>query len=251
MKHITISALLSLVFILSSCDVAQQVMTDYENSTQSQSAPTENEVIRGLKRALQIGAETAVKDLGMTNAFYGNLNYKILLPKEAKIITDNRDNPLLKAVGIDKLITDAEKSMNKAAEKAVLKAKPIFINAITSMSIQDAFGILNGGNTAASDYLRKKTYSQLYQNFKPEVDKVLNQPIYQNISTKKSWNNLTGAYNQVAQFNPNWNSVNTDLTDYVTNKALNALFEEVKKEEAKIRKDPTARIDEILRKVFG
>lgn len=249
MKRKIFSFLFATVFIFSSCDVAQQVMTDYENSTQS--GPSESEVIKGLKRALQIGAETAVKDLGTTNAFYGNSAYKILLPKEAKVITDNKNNPLLKAVGIDKLINDAEKSMNRAAEKAVHKAKPIFVNAITNMSIQDAFGILNGGETAATDYLRRKTYQQLYQQFKPEVNKVLNQPIYQNISTQQSWNQLTSAYNQVAQFVPNWNSVNTDLQDYVTTEALDALFEEVKKEEIKIRKDPSARVEEILRKVFG
>lgn len=249
MKRTIFSLILSLVFIISSCDVAQQVMTDYDNSTSS--GPSESDVIKGLKRALQIGAETAVKDLSVPNAFYGNSAYKILLPKEAQVITDNKNNPLLKAVGIDKLINDAEKSMNRAAEKAVIKAKPIFINAITSMSIQDAFGILNGGETAATDYLRKKTYQQLYQQFEPEVNKVLNQPIYQNISTQQSWNQLTSAYNQVAQFVPNWNAVNTDLNDYVTTKTLNALFEEVKKEEIKIRKDPSARVEDILRKVFG
>lgn len=251
MNKILLNLILSIVFITSSCDVAQQVMTDYENSTQTQSGPNESEVIQGLKRALQIGAETAVKDLGVTNAFYGNEAYKILLPKEAQVITDNKDNPLLQVIGIDKLINDAEKSMNRAAEKAVYRAKPIFLSAITSMSIQDAFGILNGSETAATDYLRRKTYTQLYQEFKPEVNQVLNQPIYQNISTQQSWNQLTNAYNQVAQYVPNWNAVNADLADYVTHKALDALFEEVKKEEVLIRKDPSARVEEILRKVFG
>ena len=241
---------IAIIFLMSSCDVAQQVMKDYENSTQTSSGPSEFEVTRGLKRALQIGAENAVKDLGVTNAFYSNMDYKILLPPEAQAITQHKDNPLLQAVGIDKLITDAEKSMNKAAERAVIKAKPIFVNAITKMSIQDAFGILNGGDTAASNYLRRKTYQQLYNQFKPEVSKTLNQPIYNGISTQKSWTELTGAYNQVARFVPSWNSVNTQLDDYVTQKALKALFEEVKKEESKIRKNPAARVEEILRKVF-
>jgi len=236
--------------IFNSCDVATQIMTDYENSTAS-SEPTENEVIRGLKRALQIGAETAVSDLGVTDAFYKDAAYKILLPKEAQSIVKHKDSPLLQAVGIDKLINDAEKSLNRAAEKAVIKAKPIFVSAITNMSIQDAFGILNNGDTAATHYLRQKTYQQLYAAFKPEVTKTLNQPIYQGISTQKSWTELTSAYNQVAMFVPNWDQVNTQLDDYVTQKALYALFEEVKKEEKKIRKDPAARVEEILRKVFG
>lgn len=238
------------IALLSSCDVATQIMTDYENATSS-SEPTESEVIRGLKRALQIGAETAVSDLGVTDAFYKDAAYKILLPEEAQVIVKHKNNALLQAAGIDKLINDAEKSMNRAAEQAVIKAKPIFVDAITKMSIQDAFGILSGGDTAATHYLRDKTYRQLYAAFKPEVSKTLNQPIYQGISTQESWSQLTSAYNQVAAFVPGWNSVNTKLDDYVTEKALYALFEEVKKEETKIRKDPSARVEEILRKVFG
>jgi hypothetical protein len=246
----TLYLFMALLFVMSSCDVATQIMTDYESSTTS-SEPSESEVIRGLKRALQIGAETAVSDLGVTDAFYKDAAYKILLPKEAQAIVQHKDNPLLQAAGIDKLINDAEKSMNRAAENAVIKAKPIFVDAITKMSIQDAFGILRGGDTTATHYLRTKTYQQLYAAFKPEVSKTLNQPLYQGISTQKSWEKLTSAYNQVAMFIPAWNQINTNLDDYVTEKALQALFEEVKKEETKIRKDPAARVEEILRKVFG
>jgi hypothetical protein len=235
--------------ILSSCDVATQLVDDYNNSQSS--ALTESEVIKGLKRALDLGAETAVKDLSKNNAFYSNAAYKILLPEEAKIITDNKDNPLLQAIGVDKMISDVEKSMNKAAEKAVIKAKPIFINAITNMSIQDGFSILNGSDNAATAYLRRTTYQQLYNSFKPEVSKTLRQPLYQGISTQKAWGTLTSGYNSVAAFVPSWNSVNTNLDDYVTKKALDALFIEVEKEEKKIRKNPAARVEEILRRVFG
>ncbi len=236
--------------ITSSCDVAQQIADDYASSTSS-TALTESEVIKGLKRALSIGAETAVADLSKNNAFYNDAAYKILLPEEAKIITDNRNNPLLQAIGVDKMITDVEKSMNIAAEKAVIKAKPIFINAITNMSIQDGFSILQGNDIAATTYLRRTTYQQLYDSFKPEVSKTLMQPLYQGISTQKAWGSLTKGYNNVAVFVPSWNSVNTDLDDYVTKKALNSLFLEVEKEEKKIRKDPAARVEEILRRVFG
>jgi len=235
--------------ILNSCDVATQLVDDYNNSQST--ALTESEVIKGLKRALDLGAETAVKDLSKNNAFYKNTAYKILLPEEAKIITDNKDNPLLQAIGVDKMISDVEKSMNKAAEKAVIKAKPIFINAITNMSIQDGFSILNGSDNAATAYLRRTTYQQLYNSFKPEVSKTLKQPLYQGISTQKAWGTLTSGYNGVATFVPSWNSVNTNLDDYVTKKTLDALFIEVEKEEKKIRKDPAARVEEILRRVFG
>jgi len=236
-------------FILFSCDVATQLVEDYNNSQPT--ALSESEVIKGLKRALVIGIETAVKDLSKNNAFYSNASYKILLPEEAKIITDNRNNPLLQAIGVDKMITDVEKSMNIAAERAVFKAKPIFINAITKMSIQDGFSILNGNEVAATAYLKKTTYQQLYNSFKPEVSKTLKQPIYQGVSTQKAWGSLTSGYNQVANFVPSWNSVNTNLDDYVTKKALDALFLEVEKEEQNIRKNPAARVEEILRRVFG
>ena len=241
---------IAISFIVVSCDVAQQLANDYNSSTTS-SSPSESEVIKGLKRALVIGSEAAVADLSKTNAFYGNTAYKILLPKEAQIITDNKNNPLLQAIGVDKMITDVEKSMNMAAEKAVIKAKPIFINAITNMSIQDAFSILNGSDIAATEYLRRTTYQKLYSSFKPEVSKKLNQPKYQGVSTNNAWNTLTVGYNNVAAFVPSWTSVNTDLDDYVTKKALDALFLEVEKEERSIRKDPAARVEEILKRVFG
>jgi len=236
--------------IITSCDVAQQIANDYANSTGSTEL-TESEVIKGLKRALSIGAETAVSDLSKSNAFYSDAAYKILLPDEAKIITDNRNNPLLQAIGVDKMITDVEKSMNLAAEKAVIKAKPIFIHAITNMSIQDGFSILQGNDIAATTYLRNTTYQQLYDSFKPEVSETLKQPLYQGISTQKAWSSLSNGYNSVATFVPSWNSVNTNLDDYVTQKTLDALFLEVEKEERKIRKDPAARVEEILRRVFG
>lgn len=253
MKFIKLITLLFVsVFILNSCDVALQLAEEFENAGNSGTNPlTQSEVTKGLKRALNIGAGAAVSDLSTTNAFYSNAAYKILLPKEAKVITDNRNNPLLQAIGIDKLISDVEKSMNKAAEKAVIKAKPIFISAITNMTIQDAFGILRGGDYAATNYLRKTTYQKLYTAFKPEVSKTLEQPLYQGISTQKTWSSLTGGYNKVARYVPNWNSVNTSLDDYITTKALEALFLEVQKEEQKIRKDPAARVEEILRRVFG
>ncbi len=253
MKFKTILILFILSIALASCDTLLNIADSIDTGSQgSAKTPlTEGEVVKGLKRALDVGAENAVSDLSVTNSFYGNNAYKILLPPEAKIITDNKNNSLLQAVGITDLINDVEKSMNKAAEKAVIKAKPIFINAIKNMSIQDAFEILNGGDTAATHFLRIATSSTLYSQFKPEVSKVLDQPVMQGVSTNKAWSNLTTSYNQVAMFVPKWNKVNTKLDAYVTDKALYALFEQVKIEESKIRKDPMARIDDILKRVFG
>ncbi len=244
---------IAVIFTLTSCDTLLQIANDIESTNQSTTTnPLSNtEVVQGLKRALSLGAENAVSDLSVTNAFLNSDTYKILLPPEAKIITDNKDNPLLTAIGITDMINNVEKSMNLAAEKAVIQAKPIFINAIANMSIEDAFGILNGGDTAATHFLRKTTYAALHSQFKPEVSKVLDQPVFQGISTNKAWNNLTSGYNGVATYVPKWDKINTKLDNYVTDKALFALFEQVKIEESKIRKDPMARVEDILKRVFG
>lgn len=233
---------------MTACDTVSELATTVLNSS---SPLTESEVGQGLKRALEVGAGTAVGDLSSPNDFLSNAAYKILLPKEAQIITDNKDNPLLKAVGVSKMIDDVEQSMNAAAANAVTKAKPIFVKAITGMSIQDAFGILRGGDNAATNYLRKTTYQSLYNAFKPEISKSLGKPLYQGMSANNAWGSLTGAYNKVATYVPNWQAVNTSLDDYVTNKALDALFKEVQKEEANIRKNPAARVDALLQRVFG
>jgi hypothetical protein len=239
-----------IIIVVASCDVTTQLLTDLSKS-QSVNPLSQQEVTNGLKRALSLGAENAVSGLSATNGFLKSPTYKILLPKEADFITKNKDNALLQAVGIDKLIDNVEISMNLAAEKAVIKAKPIFINAITNMSIQDAFGLLRGGDTAATHFLRVTTYQQLYAAFKPEVSSALNQPVLNGLSTQKTWSNLTTAYNGVAKIVPGWNSVNSQLDDYVTTKAMNALFEQVKKEEKSIRDNPAARVDDLLKRVFG
>lgn len=239
---------LSLSLYLTACDTVSQIATTV---LEANIPLTEGEVSNGLKRALEVGTGSAVGGLSNPSGFLNNQAYKILLPKEAKVIVDNKDNPLLKAVGISDMINDVEHSMNTAAANAVTKAKPIFIKAITSMSIQDAFGILNGADNAATDYLKRTTYQSLYDAFKPEVNKALGKPLYQNMSANKAWGDLITAYNQVAAYVPKWQKVNSNLNDYVCRKALDALFMEVEKEEANIRQNPSARIDDLLKKVFG
>ncbi len=247
-KSLFLAVAIAMSLWITACDTVSQMATTV---LESNSPLTEGEVSKGLKRALEVGADKAVGGLSNTNAFWTNAAYKILLPQEAKIITDNKDNPLLKAVGISKMIDDVEHSMNAAAANAVTKAKPIFVKAITNMSIQDAFAILNGQENAATEYLRRTTYQSLYNTFKPEITKSLGKPLYQGMSANTTWNTLTSSYNKVATYVPNWNTVNSNLDDYVTTKALDALFTEIQKEEANIRKNPAARIDSLLKRVFG
>ncbi|MCF8369172.1 MAG: DUF4197 domain-containing protein [Bacteroidales bacterium] len=241
-----IFVLLFLPWLMSSCDVAESLIKVVEEE-----APlTQQEVTRGLKEALRVSADTAVNIVSTVNGFYGDQLIKIYLPPEAKIIMDNKDNPLLKAVGITKLVDDAILGMNRAAENAAKSATPIFVNAIKSMTINDAFAILNGSDTAATQYFRSKTYSQLKNSFKPKVKSSLGKPLVGNISPNQAWTSLTSSYNDVAVFT-GWNKVNTQLDEYVTNKALSGLFLKLKEEERQIRKDPKARVTDILERVFG
>ncbi|MCD4665119.1 MAG: DUF4197 domain-containing protein [Bacteroidales bacterium] len=231
----------------SSCDVVEDIAKVIEE----ESPLTEQEVIKGLKEALRVSTDTAVNIVSAVNGYYGDNLIKILLPPEADIIVKNMNHPLLKAIGITDMIEDVVMRMNRAAENAAKQATPIFVNSIKSMTIKDAFDILNGSDTAATHYFRKKTYHQLQNTFKPKIRNSLNKPIVGGVSANKAWTTLTNGYNEVANIVPGWKKVNTQLDEYVTGKALNGLFIKVAYEEKQIRNDPLARVTDILKRVFG
>ncbi|MBN2173781.1 MAG: DUF4197 domain-containing protein [Bacteroidales bacterium] len=239
--------LVSFLIFTISCDITENVVKVLEENQPL----TESEVVQGLKEALRVSTDTAVNIVSALNGYYGDQAIKILMPPEAGIIVDNMNNPMLRALGVNKLIDDVVIRMNRAAEDAAKTATPIFVNAIKNMTIQDAFQILNGPDTAATQYFRKKTYLQLKSGFKPKIKSSLNKPLVGNISADKAWSSLTSAYNGVAKYVPEWKQVNTQLDEYVTNKALNGLFAKLGEQEKEIRTDPVARVTEILRKVFG
>lgn len=244
MKH---SLWVFMLFLsLQSCDIFHEVARTVE----SEMPLTEQEVVKGLKEALRVSTDTAVLTVSAINGYYGDPRIRISLPPDADVILDHRDHPLLKAVGITNLIDDAERAVNRAAEDAAKKASPIFVKAITSMSIQDAFDILNGPDTAATHYFRKKTYRQLESTFRPSVKNSLDKPLLGKVSANEAWSGLTEAYNNIAGF-AGWKKVNSQLDVYVTRKALNGLFQKLAAEETAIRKDPRARVTAILEKVFG
>lgn len=244
MKRIVLILLIPL--LITSCDVLNNAVKVINDE-----APlTENEVINGLREALRVSTDTAVNVVSALNGYYGDKLIKIYLPPDAQIVMQYKDNPVLKAAGITKLIDDAILGMNRAAENAAKSAAPIFLNAIKSMTINDAFSILNGSDTAATNYFRKKTYAQLKNSFRPKIKHSLNKPLVGNISPNKAWTTMTKTYNDVATFT-GWKKINTQLDDYVTNKALDGLFIKVKQQEIKIRKDPKAQVTDILRRVFG
>ena len=212
---------------------------------------TEQEVVNGLKEALITGSSNSARILGAQDGYFGDLAVKILLPEEAKVITDN----LSRLPGGDKLVQDALLRINRAAEDAAKEAAPIFANSVRQMTIRDAFGILNGADNAATEYLRQTTYNDLYSLYKPKIKTSTEKEIVGTVSTKTSWETLTGKWNLLANSAPgklaSLKPVNTDLDDYLTRKALDGLFLKLQDEEKKIRKDVSARISPILQRVFG
>jgi len=250
-KVIVISALaISLCSCTELLNVASEVAPTVLSST-STTAITNTENISGLKSSLNVGIEKAVSLLGVENGFYNDALLKLLLPEEAQPIVDN-----IKLIpGGQDLLNKAVLSLNRSAEDAVKEATPIFKKSILNMSISDATGILFGANNAATEYLRKTTYSDLSAAFMPKVKQSLEKPLVANVSTNQSWNALTSAYNKVAK-SPvgsvaGLKSISIDLNQYVTEKALDGLFVKVAAEEKAIRTDPAARVTTLLQRVFG
>lgn len=212
---------------------------------------TNAENIAGLKSSLNVGIENAVTDLGVENGFYRDAVLKILLPPEAQPIIDN----VRLIPGGQALVDRAVLAMNRSAEDAVKEATPIFKSAISRMTITDALGILFGKENAATEYLRQNTYTSLKTAFSPKVKNSLDKPLVANVSTTQTWNLLTSGYNNAANTQigkiSGLQPVNVDLENYVTERALDALFVKVAAEEKAIRTNPVARVNEILRKVFG
>lgn len=236
-------------FLFASCAELQPFMDQYA-LTQPQPL-TSTDVSYGLKEALKIGSKNASNILSIQDGFYKDELVKILLPPEAQTITKN-----IKLIpGGNELVEKVILRLNRAAEDAVTEAAPIFVSAITEMTIADAFGILKGENNAATVYLQNKTYSKLQDLFTPKVKASLDKKLVANLSTNESWNLLTQNYNAVADSFAgklaNLETVNTQLDEYVTNKALSALFLKVAEEEKLIRKDPLKRVNDILKRVFG
>ena len=212
---------------------------------------TEDEVVSGLKEALSLGAKTSAEKLSVEDGYYGDAAVKILLPDEAKTIIDN----ISKIPGGEQLIEDVILRINRAAEDAAKEVAPIFVNSITQMTVRDAFNILKGADNAATSYLRATTYDDLYSLYKPKIQSSTEKDIIANISARDSWNALTGKWNSVANSVAGkiagLKPVNTDLDDYLTTRALYGMFTKVEKEELKIRKEVSARVTPLLKRVFG
>jgi len=245
-KFLSIIVLFSIMLFFS-CDVLLQTASSV---MQSETPLTSTDVANGLKEALKVGTDTAVTRIGKANGYLLDKVIKINLPPQtAEVIKYAQKVP-----GLDKMIDDVIVQINRSAEDAAKQAAPIFKGAITSMSISDAWGILNGADTSATHYLREKTYNQLFNLYRPVMQKSLAKPIVAGVSAEKTWNELTGKWNQFAssiagkllQVKP----VTVSLDDYVTHQALRGVFIKVGDQEKEIRTNVNARVTDLLRRVF-
>ncbi|MFN3952162.1 MAG: DUF4197 domain-containing protein [Thermaurantimonas sp.] len=199
--------------------------------------PSETEVATGLKSALEVGISNAVKITSENGGFFNNNLIRIPFPPEAA-----RMERTLRDIGLGSQVDQFVRTMNSAAEEASKKATPIFVNAIRQMTFTDVMNIWRGDSTAATQFLQRTTSDQLRQAFKPVIKEAIDK-----VELTSLWNPLASAYNSVPFVTP----VNPNLEDFITDRTLTGLFTMVAREEAAIRRDPAARVNDILKRVFG
>ena len=197
----------------------------------------EGKIDLGLKDALKVGVKNAIKSLAKNNGYFTNSAVKILLPEEVR-----KAESVLRRGGFGQELDDFTLSMNRAAEKAAPLATDIFADAIVEMSFADAMKILRGGNTAATDYLREKTYDKLLTLYKPAVHKTMNE-----YKVTQQYDAIAGRIRKLPLIG---HTINLDINHYVSSKALDGLFYMTAQEETGIRTNPKARVTSLLKEVF-
>lgn len=246
MKKILFPLLFPFLVMTTSCEELEDIFGQTGDDSL-----TETEVISGLKSALSVGTDAAVANLSASNGYYGNELYKILLPEEA-----NQAITYLSTIpGGTEMVNDVILGINRAAEDAAKEAGPIFLDAITDMTIADGWNILNGDNHAATTYLKTSTNSALFALYSPKIGTSLNADLGLGFTANTAWSNLTTAWNKVANSMvgqlAGYKPISTNLGQYLTQKALDGMYLKISEEEEKIRLDPAARVNDILQKVFG
>jgi hypothetical protein len=229
------------VFILAACTSAQinQTLGDVNKTLGSSGSKpvTTAEVAEGLEEALIKGISNGADLASQLDGYFKNPEIKIPFPPEVKKVEDK-----LRQIGLGGEVDKFVMTLNRGAEDAAKEAKPIFITAIRSMTIQDAWSILRGEEDAATQYLKRTTSAQLKEKFKPVIQTSLNK-----VNATKYYGDIVNRYNQI----PLVQKVNPDLDDYATDKAIEGLFIMIAKEEKNIRQNPVARTTELLKRVFG
>jgi len=204
-------------------------------------------IILGLKDALVHGTDTAVANLSAPDGFFQDQAVKILLPDEAQPIYAKLNSIPL----ISNLLDETILAINRSAEDAATEAKPIFVDAIRDITIEDGLTILNGADTAATSYLKGKTYSRLFDAFRPKIETSLSKEIVFGISAESSYANLINTYNSASLNGFLYDEIQSNsLSEHTTNRALKGIFKKVGDEEKLIREDPAHRVTDILEEVF-
>ena len=196
-----------------------------------------DKIVAGLKEALSVGTENTVNLTGNTDGYLKNELIKILLPEKLQAMDKG-----LRMIGFGPQVDEFVVGMNRAAEQAAPLAKPIFKEVVTAMSFEDGKKILNGGHTAATDYFKEKTRGKLTEVYKPKVEEAMNQ-----VGVTAQYKELVGRYTEL----PFVNAEKFNLNNYVVGKSLDGLFYTLAQEEQKIRTDPSARVTNLLKEVFG
>jgi hypothetical protein len=217
---------------------SQQIQSTLETIANAGEAGLTNEEIgKGLKQALEFGISEGAQRLSQENGYYKS-PYKILLPEEARKVADRLQN----VPGFNQVEEIILEKINRGAEDAAAKAKPIFVDAIRSMTFRDALDILTGNDDAATAYLNRVTYTKLYDEFNPVIVNSLDK-----FNARQYWGDAVNAYNKI----PFVDKADPDLDDYVTRQALSGLFDMVKKKEREIRNNVSARTTDLLKRVFS
>ena len=235
MKKLVLSLSIACMF-LSGCDVIQNLPTTTTGIPGV--GISQAEAANGIKEALAQGLTKSVLQLNTTDGFFKDAFYKILLPPDAKKIENT-----LRTIGFNSLVDKAILQINRGAEDAAGYAKPIFADAIRSMTLTDAIGLVRNGDTSATHFFREKTTAKLIAAFTPVIKASLDK-----VDGTKYYGDLVGKYNNLPT---TFNKINPDLTNFVTMKATDALFDLVAKEELNIRTNFAARTSDLLKKVFG
>jgi hypothetical protein len=243
MKKLGIIFGLSSLLLFTQCDILESVAKDIltaSDSTSTSASLTNDEVIAGLKEALTIGIRNGATAASAQDGFFLNDAIKLPFPEDAIALRD-------KAIewGLQNKVDEITLTLNRAAEEASKSAAPIFVDAITSMSISDGFAILKGSDSSATMYLMEKTTAPLTSAFKPVVHNAI-----ETVKLTSYWEPVATRYNKFAKLAKR-PEVNPDLDQYVTTKGISGLFHLIKGEEKKIRLNPAARVTDLLKKVFG
>ncbi len=243
MKTVTLCAIIGVLALavplahgISLDDLFKEVQRPQSETAQTSRPQDQKTTISGLKEALSIGTKNAVKLVSKVDGYFANDLIKILLPERVQQAAE-----VIGKLGYRQQVDNLILTMNRAAESAAPKAVPLFEQAIKEMTFEDARGILQGGDTAATDFFRGKTSGRLYGQFKPVVASSMNK-----VGVAKAYKDVMAPYQSM----PFASKESMDLDHYVTNKALDGLFTMVAEEEKKIRRDPAARVTDLLKKVF-